>query len=57
MADDSGEVAFTVEIDGQSLRLPTRVSDTLPAGTIGLPAGFAGIPYLAAGVVATVTGA
>ncbi|HET8881307.1 MAG TPA: NADH-quinone oxidoreductase subunit NuoG, partial [Solimonas sp.] len=47
----------TVNIDGQSLRLPTRVSDTLPAGTIGLPAGFAGIPYLAAGVVATVTGA
>jgi len=47
----------TVNIDGQSLRLPTRVSDTLPAGTIGLPAGFAGIPYLADGVVATVTGA
>src|SRR3546814_11714464 len=46
----------TVNIDGQLLQLPTRISDSLPQGTIGLPAGFAGIPFLADGVVAHVTG-
>ncbi|HEX4896125.1 MAG TPA: NADH-quinone oxidoreductase subunit NuoG [Solimonas sp.] len=46
----------TVELDGQSLRLPTRISDTLPAGCIGLPAGAAGIPYVAPAATATVKG-
>ncbi|WP_028008109.1 NADH-quinone oxidoreductase subunit NuoG [Solimonas flava] len=47
----------TVAIDGQLVQLPTFVSDTLPAGTIGLPAGFAGVPFIAPGATATVTGA
>ncbi|NGY05042.1 NADH-quinone oxidoreductase subunit NuoG [Solimonas terrae] len=46
----------TVAIAGTLLQLPTRISETLPAGTIGLPAGFAGIPFLADGLMATVSG-
>jgi NADH-quinone oxidoreductase subunit G len=46
----------TVTIDGQRVTLPTRPSDTLPAGTIGLPAGFAEVPFLSYGADATVSG-
>lgn len=46
----------SIQIDGQTLRLPAHISDTLPAGTIGLPVGFNGIPFLAAGASATVSG-
>lgn len=46
----------TVSLGGQLLQLPTKISETLPAGTIGLPAGFAGIPYFAYGIDATVSG-
>ncbi|WP_028081684.1 NADH-quinone oxidoreductase subunit NuoG [Solimonas soli] len=46
----------TLAIDGAQLRLPTYISDTLPAGTIGLPAGFAGVPFFVHGALATVSG-
>ncbi|NKF22178.1 NADH-quinone oxidoreductase subunit NuoG [Solimonas marina] len=46
----------TVSVDGELVQLPTFISDTLPAGTVGLPAGFAGVPFVAYGVDATVSG-
>jgi NADH-quinone oxidoreductase subunit G len=46
-----------VEVDGQTLTLATRLSETLPSGHVGLPAGAAGIPYFVGGTSVTVSGA
>src|SRR3546814_16057055 len=45
----------TVNIDGQLLKLQTRISDRFPQCTHGLPPGFTGLPCPAAGVVAHTT--
>ncbi len=45
-----------LELEGQSLVLPVRLSDTLPAGCVGLPAGAAGIPFFVDGTAVVVRG-
>jgi NADH-quinone oxidoreductase subunit G len=41
-----------LQLDGVTLNLPTRISDALPLGVVGLPAGFDGVPFLLPGTVA-----
>ena len=43
-----------VTLGGTSAELPVRLSDSLPAGAVGLPVGLAGVPFAAAGSVVTV---
>jgi NADH-quinone oxidoreductase subunit G len=38
-----------LSVNGQALRLPLRIDETLGAGLVGLPKGLAGIPPVFAG--------
>lgn len=40
---------LSLNVSGQTLRLPLRVNDTLPIGVVGLPAGLPGMPPVFAG--------
>ncbi|MGQ0530144.1 MAG: NADH-quinone oxidoreductase subunit NuoG [Panacagrimonas sp.] len=43
-----------VTLGTHSVDLPVRVSDSLPAGAVGLPTGLAGVPFAAPGSAVTV---
>ncbi|HEY0974521.1 MAG TPA: NADH-quinone oxidoreductase subunit NuoG [Solimonas sp.] len=46
-----------LEIDGQTVTLATRLSETLPSGYVGVPAGASGVPYFVGGTAVVVKGA
>lgn len=44
----------TLMMDGETLTLATHISETMPAGMIGLPAGFSGVPFIPAQATAEI---
>ena len=43
-----------ITLGGASVDLPVRLSDSLPAGAVGLPVGLKGVPFAAPGSAVTV---
>ncbi|WP_313026020.1 NADH-quinone oxidoreductase subunit NuoG [Pseudomonas lopnurensis] len=52
LAVDEGAL-LSLELDGDTLRLPLRILDELAVGLVGLPAGLPGIPAVFAGATVT----
>jgi NADH-quinone oxidoreductase subunit G len=44
---------ITIDVAGQTLRLPVELRPDLALGVVGLPVGLAGVPPVAAGAIAT----